>query len=139
MKKNKVKDNFLAELRKIPIVQVACERIGVSRNSVYRWKNTDEIFSDEMDRALAEGEALVNDLTENQLLTLIKEKEWSAISFWLRHRNPKFRERVEITTKTESDGKLTAEQESIVREALRLSAVAPVQTITDNKQDDEPK
>jgi len=140
MKKNKVKDNFLAELRKIPIVQVACERIGVSRNSVYRWKNTDEEFNTAMEQALADGEALVNDLTENQLLTLIKEKEWSAISFWLRHRNPKFRDRVEITTKTEDNGVLTAEQEAVVREALRLSTVVtPIQINNDNKQDNESK
>ncbi len=138
MKKNKVKDNFLAELRKIPIVQVACERIGISRNSVYRWKNTDEAFSDEMEKALAEGEALVNDLTENQLLTLIKEKEWSAISFWLRHRNPKFRDRVEITTKTEN-GKLTPEQETIVRQALQLASATPVEINKTNENQNESK
>lgn len=138
MKKNKVKDNFLAELRKIPIVQVACERVGVSRNSVYRWKNTDEAFSEEMEKAIAEGEALVNDLTENQLLTLIKEKEWSAISFWLRHRNPKFRDRVEITTKTENS-KLTPEQESIVRQALQLASAVPAEISKTNENQNESK
>jgi predicted DNA binding protein len=121
-KKNKVKDSFLAELRKIPIVQVACERSGVSRNSVYRWRKEDSVFSDDMDTSLAEGEDLVNDMSESQLLTMIKEKNWSAVSFWLRHRNPKYKEKVEVTTKIGiDDDTLTSEQEAIVKKALELA------------------
>ncbi len=120
MKKNKVKDAFLEQLRKVPIIQVACEKVGVSRNSVYRWKNEDDEFRKAMEEALAEGEALVNDMSENQLLSLIRDKSWSAISFWLRHRNPRFRERVEITTKVEHvDVPLTPEQEELMKEGLR--------------------
>ena len=121
-KKNKVKDSFLDELRKIPIVQVACEKSGVSRNSVYRWRKEDEEFSKAMDIALQEGEDLVNDMSESQLLSLIKEKSWSAISFWLRHRNPKYKDKVEVTTKVSiDDDTLTDEQEAIVKRALELA------------------
>mgnify|MGYP001576392345 CR=1 FL=1 len=125
MKKNKVKNTFLEQLRKIPIVTVACEKVGVSRNSVYRWKNEDEEFSKEMDKALADGEALVNDMSESQLLSMIQDRSWPAISFWLRHRNPKFRERIEVDAKINNiTEKLTPEQESIVREALRLATLS---------------
>jgi hypothetical protein len=103
---------------------VACEKIGVSRNSIYRWRNDDEEFRKEMELALDDGEALVNDMSESQLLSLIKEKNWSAISFWLRHRNPKFRDKVEVTAKFTDDGKLSPEQEVLVREALRLASFA---------------
>jgi hypothetical protein len=136
MKKIKVTDAFLTELRKIPIVQVACEKTGISRTSVYRWREEDKEFATEMDRALADGEALVNDMSESQLLSLIKEKNWSAISFWLRHRNPKFKDKVEVTTKIEDDGKLTPEQEAVVREALRLGAII---TQTNNNQHEQSK
>lgn len=120
-KKNKVKDSFLEELRKIPIIQVACEKTGISRNSVYRWKKEDKEFRNDMEQALAEGEELVNDMSESQLLTLIKEKNWSAISFWLRHRNPKFKDKVEITTKIGVDDELTPEQEVVVKRALEIA------------------
>ena len=83
MKKNKSQDQFFEELRKVPIVQVACEKTGLSRNSVYRWKKDDKSFSAKMDKAMSEGVAFVNDMSESQLLTMIKEKNWSAISFWL--------------------------------------------------------
>jgi hypothetical protein len=138
MKKNKLRNEFLDQLRKIPIVLVACEKTGLSRNSVYRWRNEDEAFSKEMEEALKEGEELVNDMGESQLLTLIKEKNWSAISFWLRHRNPKFKERIEITTKASIDV-LSPEQEALVREALQLATGNKLSITNINEQNHEPK
>lgn len=134
MKKNKLRNEFLDQLRKIPIVLVACEKSGLSRNTVYRWRKEDESFAKEMDEALKEGEELVNDMGESQLLTLIKEKNWSAISFWLRHRNPKFKEQIEITTKIDKDI-LSPEEDSTVREALRLGTLNSF--ISPNKNDHE--
>jgi len=125
-KKNKVKNSFLEELKKIPIVQVACEKTGISRNSIYRWKREDKKFSKAMDEALTEGEDLVNDMSESQLLTLIKEKNFSAIRFWLNHRNPRFKDKVEITSKIDDDdGELTPSQTAVVRKALQLAAILP--------------
>ena len=48
MKKNKFQDQFLDELRKVPIVQVACEKTGLSRNSIYRWRKEDKDFLKKM-------------------------------------------------------------------------------------------
>ncbi len=121
MKKNKLQDKFFEELKNIPIIQVACEKTGVSRNSVYRWKKEDKSFSKKMDQAMFEGVAFVNDMSENQLLVLIKEKNWSAISFWLRHRNDNYKEKIEITTK-EEDEQLTPAQKKIIKNALSLGA-----------------
>jgi predicted DNA binding protein len=132
MKKNKIKKQFLDELRRIPIIQVACERTNVSRTSVYRWKNRHPEFAKEIEEALAEGEALVNDMSENQLLVMIRDKNWSAISFWLRHRNPKFKDKVEITTKI-IDDKLSPEQEQIVRKALELGSIIKKEDDNQNK------
>lgn len=120
-KKNKVKDTFLSELHKIPIIQVACEKSGISRQSVYRWKQEDKEFEKEMEKALAEGEALVNDMSESQLLTLIKEKNFSAIRFWLNHRNPKYKDKVEVTTRIGIDDELTPEQKATVEWGLKVA------------------
>jgi hypothetical protein len=121
MKKNRKKDEFLEQLKKIPIVQVACEKVGLSRNTVYRWRKEDKDFCEAMANALVEGEALVNDMSESQVLTLIKEKNWPAISFWLRHHHSTYRNRIEVTAIAPQE-ELTPEQETLVREALRLSA-----------------
>ena len=111
MKKNKFQDQFLDELRKVPIVQVACEKTGLSRNSVYRWRKDDKEFLKKMDDALAEGVALVNDM-----------------SFWLKHRNDNYKNKLEITTKEDSE-QLTPSQAKIVKQALKLANITKSKSI----------
>ena len=122
MKKQRTKDLFLETLKKVPIVQVSCEKVGLSRNSVYRWRKEDEDFAKEMDKAILEGEDFINDISEGQLLNMIKEKSWPALAFWLKHRNPKFKERFEVSGEVEQKGKLTPEQEALVRKAIGLAS-----------------
>jgi len=122
MKKSKVTKQFLDELKKVPIVQVACEKTGISRNSVYRWRREDKKFAEQMDLAMTEGVAFVNDMSESQLLTMIKEKNWSAISFWLRHRNDNYKNKIEVTTKEEVN-ELSPSQQKIVKKALKLASL----------------
>lgn len=125
MKKDRTKTLFLEQIRKIPIIQVACEKVGVARSSVYRWRDEDEKFRKELEEALTEGEALINEMSESQLISLIREKSWQAISFWLRKRSPKFRDRVEVTGNIETpQNELTPEQQAIVTEALRLASIS---------------
>lgn len=125
MKKDRIKTLFLEHIRRIPIIQVACEKVGVARSSVYRWRDEDEEFRKELEDALAEGEILINEMSESQLISLIRDKSWQAISFWLRKRSPKFRDRVEVTGNIESrQNELTPEQQAVVTEALRLASLS---------------
>jgi hypothetical protein len=81
-----------------------------------------------MDTALSEGVALVNDMSESQLLTLIKEKNYPAISFWLRHRNDNYKNKLEITTKEDNE-ELTPSQAKIVKQALKLAKITKSKSI----------
>lgn len=128
MKKNKYQNQFLEELTRIPIIQVACEKTGLSRNSVYRWRKEDTAFAKKMDNALSEGVALVNDMSESQLLNLIKEKNWPAISFWLRHRNENYKNKLEITAKDDPE-ELTPAQAKVVKQALKLAKITQSQSL----------
>jgi len=133
MKKDKVKTAFLEQLTKIPIIQLACEKIGIARATVYRWKAEDEEFKEKMENALKEGETMINDMSETQVISLIKDKKWHAISFWLRHHHPKYAQRIEISTNNQPQEKLDPEQEAVVREALRLAGLThPEEKIADN-------
>ncbi len=138
MKKDRTAELFLEQLRKIPIVQVACEKVDVSRNTVYRWRKEDAEFAKAMDEALVDGEAVVNDMSESQLLSKIKNGEWPPIAFWLRKRHPKFKDRLEIIgTLQGPQEELTPEEEAVVKEALRLASLssdAPVAPPTDNQE-----
>ncbi len=135
MKRDRTKDLVLEQLRRVPIIQVAAEKIGISRTTIYRWRDESEQFRKDLDAALSEGEALINDMCESQLLTLMKDKHWPSIQFWLKHRNPKFRERVEVTANIQSpQEELTPEQQAIVREALRLALLTTHQGTNEHEQ-----
>lgn len=85
-------------LRKIPIVQVACEKLGVSRATYYRWIAEDAAFATQTEDALGEGTGFINDMAESQLISAIKEQNFAAISFWLRNRHKAYTNKVQIMT-----------------------------------------
>lgn len=122
MKKYKFSVRFLDELRKIPIVQVACEKCGLARNTIYRWRKEDIEFAKLMDEAIQDGIAYINDMAESQMIELMTKKEWSAISFWLKHRHAGYKNKIEVTTKEEND-ELSPEQAEIVQKALSMSGL----------------
>jgi hypothetical protein len=128
MKKNKFQELFLLELEKVPIVQVACEKTNLSRNTVYRWRKEDITFAKKMDESLASGVSLVSDMGEVQVITLIKEKNWPAIRFWLQHRSDNYKNKLEVTTKKD-DGVLTSAQAKIIKQALRLAGLTASKSI----------
>jgi hypothetical protein len=125
MKKNRVQKIFLEQLRRVPIIEVCCEKVNVSRMSINRWRKEDKKFDKAVAEALSEGDAFMNDLGESQLISLIKDKHWPAISFWLRHKHPQFRDKLDITARIEKKEELTPEQQEIVRKALKHAALLP--------------
>lgn len=96
MKKAKTSKLFLEELEKLPIIQVACERTGISRNTLYRWQKEDLEFAKDVQKALREGVSFINDMSESVLLTLIKDKDFRAVSFWLKSRHPSYKPRIDV-------------------------------------------
>ena len=130
MKKNKKSKEFLEELKRVPIVTVATERCGLSRQSVYRWRIEDSGFAEEMDKALKEGEDLINDLSEAAVITLIKEHNWPALKFWLSKRSPKFKDKVEVSGELRVRKEDTPEDKASMEEAMLLSL--PKSALEDN-------
>lgn len=117
MKKATHKDQFLDELRRIPVVQVACEKTGLSRNTIYRWKREDKDFAESFDKAVLEGIAFVNDMSESQLLQLIKEKSFSALRFWLTNHHERFSSK-SLNSKGTKKSELSDEQKQVISQAL---------------------
>lgn len=123
--KQKWQKNAVCEqLKKTPIVQIACEKVGLSRATYYRWRKTDKKFAEEADKSLCEGILLINDLAESQLLSAIHDKNMTAIIFWLKNRHRDYAQKLEISAKPE-DKKLTPEERKMVKQALELGALLP--------------
>jgi hypothetical protein len=122
-KNNETKQIFLEQLKKTPIVQIACEKLGVSRSSFYRWRAEDAAFAKQADEATLEGHLLVNDLAESQLIGAVRDRNLQAIMYWLKHHHKDYRNRLEIEGTVNTIQELSPEQKELVRQALELTGV----------------
>ena len=126
MKIDKNKQLLIEQLKKTPIIQIACEKINIGRATFYRWKKDDENFSTQVDEALLDGNELVNDMAESQLMSAIRDKNLTAIIFWLKNHHQSYATKIEVTAKLKhEDEQLTPEQEALVMKALKLASVLP--------------
>ena len=80
------KEQLLKALEKsLGIVSTACESIGISRTTYYKYYNEDKDFKRSVDSI---GDIAL-DCAESQLFELIKEKNVTAIIFYLKTKGKK--------------------------------------------------
>lgn len=113
----------LENLKRTPIIQFVCEKLCISRATFYRWRNEDKGFAKEVEKAILEGQLLVNDLAESQLIRSIKDRNFSAIAYWLRHHHPDYHNKIELETTVKTVHELSAEQKELVKRALELANI----------------
>ena len=90
------KQLLLRELTNMPIVEVACKRTNISRATYYRWRNEDEEFKENSDRALQDAVELMSDMAESQLLNSVKEGNMTGIIFWLKNHREAYSNKVAV-------------------------------------------
>lgn len=115
------KELILEQLKKTPIVQLVCEKTGVSRATFYRWRQEDSQFGFEADKALLTGKLLINDMAESQLISAIKEKNLTAIIFWLKHHHKEYRSQIDISGEITAKGELSEVQKETILNALSMA------------------
>ncbi len=134
-RQSKQKEELLKLLKDTPIVQIICQKSGVSRATYYRWKKDDQVFAEAAETALLDGELLVNDLAESKLMSAIREQNLTAIIFWLKHHHPKYATKVEVTTSLKQPQEaLSPEQEDVVSRALAMAGLLLPQAKEINEQ-----
>ena len=72
--------------------------------------------------ALSEGASLVNNMAESQLMSAIRDKNMTAIIFWLKHHHTNYTNRLEISGHIKTE-ELTPEQKKLVQQALSLASL----------------
>lgn len=119
MKADKQKQLVIEQLRKTPIVQVVAEKVGIHRSTIYRWKASDAEFSEAVDEAMEQSISLVNDLAESQLISAIRDKNITAIIYWLKNHHKTYETRIKVTgSLNHSVNRLDDEQNELVMKAL---------------------
>ncbi len=74
-RQGKNKKSLLNTLKEMPIIEVAVKRVGISRDTYYRWRQDDQEFFQQSEDAILQGIEFINDMSESQLITLIREKK----------------------------------------------------------------
>ena len=121
-RQDKDKRAVVEALKEMPIIQVACKRAGIGRATYYRWKIEDSNFARECEAALREGIELVNDMSESQMVQLIKERKLPAINLWLKFNNPRYGGKTAPRSPVLAAADLSPEEEKLFKKALGLSA-----------------
>lgn len=120
----KNREELIKQLKLTPIIEVVCQKVGVSRNTYYRWRKESKKFASLSDQAIAEGCAFINDLAESQLIKAMKENNLTAVMYWLNHRHSAYKNKLEVSGGLEiAQDKLTREQEANILRALELASL----------------
>jgi hypothetical protein len=123
-RQGKIRGAFLDQLKRTPTIETACQKIAVSRATIYRWIKASKKFEQKVNEALVEGRTFMSDVAENQLFSLIGEKEFKAIHLYLKTHNPRYSDKLELSgTITTKDQPLSTEQKALIKKALKLSSL----------------
>ncbi len=122
MKGKKEKLLLIESLKKTPIIQIVCERTNIARATYYRWRKEDSKFAKLADEAIIEGCLLINDMAESQLMSAIKDRNMTAIIFWLKSHHKAYTNKLEIKGNLQySNEDLSQEEKKLLNKALRLA------------------
>ncbi len=121
-RQNKEKQGLLDMLKEMPIIQVACKKAGIGRATYYRWRKEDKIFARQSEDALSQGIEFINDMSESQLILMIKEKKMPAIALWLKHNHPRYGSKQQACRNNPAEEELLPEEQKIFIEALNLAS-----------------
>jgi hypothetical protein len=112
------KERLLVELTKVPVVQIACQRIGVGRATYYSWRETDVEFRKTADKAISEGNFVINDLAESKLISNIQDGNNTSIIFWLKNHHGGYNDRIIHEHEHSHSVDLDEEQQAKIVKAL---------------------
>lgn len=90
MKKIRMKKLFLEELSKTPVVSAVCNKLNISRQTVYRWLKEDSEFESKYREHLEHGTENINDLAKSKVINQINGGDFRACKFWLENKDRSF-------------------------------------------------
>jgi len=94
--KRAMKKSICEILEKSPIIESACQKVGISRMTLCRWRKEDSNFNQQIEEVLAVSRESVNDLAENKMIQGINEGNSSLIRFWLCHNSPRYKRKPDV-------------------------------------------
>lgn len=91
--KQEIQDKFLAVLsnrRALGSISAACDEAKISRQTIYRWRNSDSDFDSYVVAAIEDAKDRFGDIAENALLKRVESGDTTAIIFALKKMRPEY-------------------------------------------------
>lgn len=95
MKSPNIKEEILKTLETNPIVESACKKHGISRQTFYRWQKEDADFKQKVEEIIMISHDSITDMAESQLFKKISEGNMPAIRLRLITHSDRYRPRTE--------------------------------------------
>lgn len=90
-KSKKLFKQIIAEIEKMPNKSYVCQKLGLSRQTLYRWVDDDRTFSSEVEIAIRVGNESICDLAESKIIERVKEGDFRAAKYILDNKHKDYR------------------------------------------------
>lgn len=84
------KKQLLEQLERVPVIEVACKKVGIARSTYYRWIAEDSEFESSAEKALDAGRCVINDVAESKIIQKVSDGDWRAVKYWLESNNKRY-------------------------------------------------
>ena len=121
-RQDKEKQTLINILKEMPVITVAVKRLGISRDTYYRWKTEDNDFLRQSSAAIKEGIEFINDMGDAKIIQLINEGKLPAIALWLKHNSQRYGAKAMPRATDPSIADLTPKEKRFFDKALALSS-----------------
>jgi len=112
----KQKELLIEQMKKTPVVEIACQKVGVGRTTFYRWQREDANFEMACVEAISTGIDLVNDLAESKLIGQIQDSNFAAIRFWLQNHKATYGNKLQVFAGKSEE--LSDEEQQLVEQSF---------------------
>lgn len=126
---------FLESVAKMGIVEIACQKTGISRATFNRWKADDVEFRRQVMDAMNKGSEIMDDVVESKFIQLIQQGEIQAILFYLKYRHHKYNARgaIQKMLMDQADDELIVTEDEQKRIDAALKGIREYQAAEEEK------
>ena len=86
------KEDVVLEIKNELTIKAVCKKLGLSRQTVYRWQKEDKTFKSDLLKARKEAIDDLNDECENRVISKIMADDSNMIKFWLKYHHEDYKQ-----------------------------------------------
>lgn len=86
------KEDVLREIQNELTIKNVCKKLGLSRQTIYRWLEEDKKFKTDLFNARKDAIEALNDECENRVIKKIMADDSNMIKFWLKYHHDDYKQ-----------------------------------------------